>query len=134
MKKVTLTEESYNRLINEISYGTVDRAYDRSDDIFSEVSYTFDNFYDALGEAMMNVRYDSSDSEQKGNPYLEKIKAYADAIRVILDTKEDQKDAFYGETSKVDHNKFYSDTERPEDMENIDDVDLRRLQSRYPRK
>ena len=42
MKTVKLSEESYNklkdRLINEISYGMVDRAYDRANDLF-EVNF-----------------------------------------------------------------------------------------------
>jgi hypothetical protein len=63
MKTVKLSEESYNklknRLINEISYGTVDHAYDRANDLFWEVRSTFEDFYSALDEAMFKAKYDS---------------------------------------------------------------------------
>ena len=49
MKTVKLSEESYNklkdRLINEISYGTVDHAYDRANDLFWEIVGEFFVFY-----------------------------------------------------------------------------------------
>jgi len=136
MKTVKLSEESYNKLknklINEISYGTVDHAYDRANDIFWEVRSTFENFYSALGDAMFNVKYDSRDGEQTRNPYLEKIKGYADIIYDMLNKKKEQQDKFFDATiGKVDHNKFFKSDEGQEN--NIDDMDLGHLQRNYPK-
>ena len=59
MKTIKLSEESYNKLknklINEISYGTVDHAYNRANDLFWEVRSTFEDFYSALDDAMFNA-------------------------------------------------------------------------------
>jgi predicted nucleic acid-binding protein len=67
MKTITLNEKSYNklkkRLVNEISYGTVDRAYDRSDDIFWEARSAFEDFYSALDDAIYKVKYESGNGE-----------------------------------------------------------------------
>ena len=136
MKTVKLSEESYNKLknklINEISYGTVDHAYDRANDIFWEVRSTFENFYSALDDAMFNVKYDSRDGEQTRNPYLEKIKGYADIIYDMLNKKKEQQDKFFDATiGKVDHNKFFKSDEGQEN--NIDDMDLGHLQRNYPK-
>ena len=69
MKTVKLSEESYNklkdRLINEISYGTVDHAYDRANDLFWEVRSTFEDFYSALDDAMFKAKYDKAQKELK---------------------------------------------------------------------
>ena len=136
MKTVKLSEESYNKLknklINEISYGTVDHAYDRANDIFWEVRSTFENFYSALDDAMFNVKYDSRDGEQTRNPYLEKIKGYADIIYDMLNKKKEQQDKFFDATiGKVDHNKFFKSDEGQEN--NIDNMDLGHLQRNYPK-
>ncbi len=136
MKTVKLSEESYNKLknklINEISYGTVDHAYDRANDLFWEVRSTFENFYSALDDAMFNVKYDSRDGEQTINPYLEKIKGCADIIYDILNKKKEQQDKFFDATiGKVDHNKFFKSGEGQEN--NIDDMDLNYLQKKFPK-
>lgn len=136
MKTITLNEKSYNklkkRLVNEISYGTVDRAYDRSDDIFWEARSAFEDFYSALDDAIYKVKYESENGEQTSNPYLNKIKKCADVIDDIFRQKKLQQDKFFDATTKsVDHNKFYDSN----DAENndIDDMDLRYLQNNYPK-
>lgn len=136
MKTVKLSEESYNklkdRLINEISYGTVDHAYDRSNGLFWEVRSTFEDFYSALDEAMFKAKYDSREGEQTSNPYLEKIKGCADIIYDMLNKKKEQQDKFFGATTgKVDHNKFFKSDEGQEN--DIDDMDLNYLQKNFPK-
>ncbi len=136
MKTIKLSEESYNKLknklINEISYGTVDHAYDRANDIFWEVRSTFEDFYSALDDAMFNVKYDSRDGEQTRNPYLEKIKGCADIIYDMLNKKRDQQDKFFDATTgKIDHDKFWKSEESQEN--DIDDMDLNYLQKNFPK-
>lgn len=136
MKTITLSEESYDklkkRLVNEISYGTVDHAYDRANDLFLEVRTSFEDFYSVLDDAILKTKYESREGEQTSNPYLEKVKRYADVIYDILAKKRDQQDKFFDATTRgVDHNKFYDS----DDAENndIDDMDLRYLQKNYPK-
>ena len=136
MKTIKLSEESYNKLknklINEISYGTVDHAYNRANDLFWEVRSTFEDFYSALDDAMFNAKYDSRDGEQTRNPYLEKIKGCADIIYDILNKKRDQQDKFFdATTSKIDHDKFWKSEESQEN--DIDDMDLNYLQKKFPK-
>jgi len=131
-KKVKLTEEGYNRLINEISYGKVDRAYERADDLFNNLRYAFDDFYTELRESIFKAEHDSAEGEQKQNPYLNKIKEYADIINDILIKKEKQQNRFFDETTgSVNHEDFYNG---PDNGENgIDSMDLNYLQNNYPR-
>lgn len=136
MKTIKLSEESYNKLknklINEISYGTVDHAYNRANDLFWEVRSTFEDFYSALDDAMFNAKYDSRDGEQTRNPYLEKIKGCADIIYDILNKKRDQQNKFFDATTgKIDHDKFWKSEERQEN--DIDDMDLNYLQKKFPK-
>ena len=136
MKTVKLSEESYNKLknklVNEISYGTVDRAYGRYDDLFSDVRSTFEEFYSALDDAIFKAKYDSREGEQTSNPYLEKIKGCADIIYDMLNKKRDQQYKFFDATTgKVDHDKFWKSDESQEN--DIDDMDLGHLQRNYPK-
>ena len=136
MKTIKLSEESYNKLknklINEISYGTVDHAYNRANDLFWEVRSTFEDFYSALDDAMFNAKYDSREGEQTSNPYLEKIKGCADIIYDMLNRKRDQQDKFFDATTgNVDHNKFFKSEEGQEN--DIDDMDLNYLQKKFPK-
>ena len=136
MKTIKLSEESYNKLknklINEISYGTVDHAYNRANDRFWEVRSTFEDFYSALDDAMFNAKYDSRDGEQTRNPYLEKIKGSADIIYDIINKKRDQQDKFFDATTgKIDHDKFWKSEESQEN--DIDDMDLNYLQKKFPK-
>ena len=136
MKKVKLSEESYNKLkeslINEISYGTVDRAYRRSGDIFFNVQSAFEEFYNTLTDALYNVQYESGEDEQTSNPYLNQIREYADAIYDIFNKKMDQRDKFFDATTKkIDHDKFWKSEDGQEN--DIDDMDLNYLQKNFPK-
>ena len=127
MKKVIkINEDTFNRLfnstINEISHDTVDRAYNKSDDIFYNLTNAFNDFYDEL-------KYNADTN----NPYIQKIKAYADAIGSILSVKVAQKNKFSDELNKFDHTKFYNDESRPEDEEDYGNLDLKYLQYKYPK-
>lgn len=146
MKKVTMRESSYDMLkekilegkfdnINEISHGTVSRAYDRSDDLFYDARVAFEDFYTALDETLYKVKYESNHGEQTNNPYLDKIKNCADIIYDLFNQKKKQQDKFYDETmNKFDYKKFYGDKKKPEEWEdNYDDLDLRMLQQKYPK-
>jgi hypothetical protein len=133
MKTITLNEKSYNklkkRLVSEISYGTVDRAYDRSETLFGDVRNCFQDFYTALSSALIQDRWDG---RREQNPYIVKIKELADQIYAILNKKSNQQSKFFDATTDgVDHNKFYDS----DDAENndIDDMDLRYLQNNYPK-
>ena len=123
MKTVKLKEESYNKLVNEISHGLVDKASTRSDNLFWDLEVKFDDFYDA-------IRYESDDT----NPYIRKIREYADAIADIFTKKANQRRNFDSELNKFDYNKFYDDAEKPEEWEeDYDNLDLRMLQDKYPK-
>jgi len=132
MKTITLNEKSYNklkkRLVSEISYGTVDRAYDRSEILFGDVMNCFQDFYTALSDALIQDRWDG---RREQNPYIVKIKELADQIYAILNKKSNQQSKFFDATTNgIDHKKFYDS----DDAENndIDDMDLRYLQNNYP--
>lgn len=126
MKKVKLKEESYNKLVNEISHGLVDKASNMSDRLFWDLGAKFDDFYDAVKE-----KYETYDT----NPYIRQIRGYADAIFDILMKKSNQRRNFDKELNKFDYNKFYDDMEKPEEWEeDYDDLDLRMLQDKYPKK
>lgn len=132
MKKVKLSEESYKKLVNEISYGTVDRAYSRANDLFWDVRTSFDDFYNALQDAIYNTKYNSEEGEETNNPYLEKIMKLSEPIYDILIRKGNQQDNFFDSTSgSIDHNKFYMSDDAEEN--NIDDMDLDYLQKKYPK-
>lgn len=122
MKKVRLTEESYNKLVNEISYNTVDRAFDKCDKVFEEMTNTFRDFYDT-------VKYNAD----KKNPYVIKIKKYADAINNILERKYHQASNFDKELNGVDVDKFYNDKYRPEVPEDYNEYEMGYLKRNYPK-
>lgn len=120
MKTVKLNEEAYNKLLNEISYGKVQNAADESEHIFYDMSVAFQDFYDT-------VKY----NPRTTNPYVKKIKLYADAIDNILAYKNSQrKYSFKKELDKFDYKKFYdSDKDEPD----YDELDLKYLQQNYPK-
>ena len=122
MKTITLREESYNKLVNEISHGLVDKASEKSDNVFSEMEYAFSDFYNT-------VKY----NVDKSNPYVKEIAGYAEKIADILFRKRNQRDNFNNELNKFDYEKFYNDMSRPEEEEDYDNLDLRYLQDKYPR-
>ena len=120
MKKVKLSEESYKKLVNEISYGSVERAYDKSDDLFYEIGSAFKNFYNVLS------------MQDDSNPYIVKIKQLSEEIYGILSRKEKQQDNFFNATTgKVDHRKFNDSVDG--DNYDINDMDLNYLQNNYPK-
>lgn len=130
MKKISLREDSYNKLINEISYGTVDHAYDRANDIFSDVRSKFEDFYNALNDAIYNVKYESGEGEQDSNPYLQRMLELSEPIYDILNKKYEQQNNFFDAmANKIDHDKFWRSEEGQEN--DIDDMDLRYLQKNY---
>ena len=125
MKKIRISEASYNKLkkklVNEISYGTVDRAYDKSEALFGRLKSAFDDFYMELEDSLY---------EDGNNPYLNKIKGVSDIINDILTNKAKQQNEFFDATTgKVDHRKFYDSEDANEN--DIDDMDLKYLQSKY---
>ena len=134
MKKITLKEESYNRLkkslVNEISYGLVNKAYDRSERLFNDVIDSFKTFYETLEEAIIESKSSARHMDGELNPYLMKIKGLSEQINDILLKKEAQKDEFNDAVDSVDVNKF-DDSEEGENN-NIDDMDFRYLQNNYP--
>ena len=127
MKKVKLSEESFNKLknklVNEVSHGMVDRASHTSDNIFYDLESAFDDFYQL-------VRY----NDHRENPYIKKIAEYAEAIEDIFLKKSNQRRNFDQELNKFDYEKFYDDKDKPEEWEeDYDDLDLRMLQNKYPK-
>lgn len=119
MKKVNLSEEAYNKLVNEISYGKVQNAADESEHIFYDMSVAFQDFYDT-------VKY----NPRTTNPYVKKIKFYADAINDILTKKVSQHTDFNKELDKFDYEKFYNNAAEEPDY---DGLDLKYLQQNYPK-
>ena len=119
MKKVNLSEEAYNKLVNEISYGKVQNAADESEHIFYDMSVAFQDFYDT-------VKY----NPRTTNPYVKKIKFYADAINDILTKKVSQHTEFNNELGKFDYEKFYNNAA---DEPDYDGLDLKYLQQNYPK-
>jgi hypothetical protein len=146
MKKVMMSEDSYNKLkerilegkfdsINEISYGTVDKAYDRSDELFNDVINSFNDFYETLKDAIWKSKYDDENNRFYGkvNSYLEKIMQMAEPIDDILCKKMSQQNKFFDATTgSVDHNKFYDSSDGQEN--DIDDMELQYLHQNYPKK
>lgn len=146
MKKVMMSEASYNKLkerllenkfdsINEISYGTVDKAYNRTNELFNDVRTSFEDFYNSLTNAIWNAKHNDRNANNYGesNPYLEKIKQMAEPIYDILVKKREQQEKFFDATTdSVDYNKFY---DSPEGQENdIDDMELQYLHQNYSKK
>ena len=86
------------------------------------MEYAFNDFYDT-------VKY----NEDINNPYVKKIKEYAEKIASLLDRKNAQRNNINNELNKFDYKKFYGDIGRPEDEEDYNNLDLRMLQDRYPR-
>jgi len=136
-KKITINEDKFNKIfnneLNEISYGTAEKAYVRNEDIFWEVQSKFEDFLCALEDAQFKVKHESEEGEQTSNPYLEKIQGYADVIYDILLKKSKQANYFGDEINKFDHNKFYDDMGDREDYTDYDELELRDLQSKYPK-
>ena len=123
MKKIKMTEESYknlkNKIINEIKYGTMDNAFRRSDELFGQLSFKFESFYNSLRDTL----------NDNDNPYLDKIYELSSQIKDIFKNKESQQYKFNDEISDIDVNKFY-DSDDAENNE-IDDFELSYLKNKY---
>lgn len=97
-----MSEQSFNIIrdrVNEISDRMIDDAYDRSDDLFYQVRYSFEEFRDMVDYAIGRVERDSENGEQKSNPYLNRIKELVDEIEEILLKKKRQQKKFFDATS-----------------------------------
>lgn len=131
MKKVKLSEDSYNKLktklINEITYGTVDDAYGRSETLFGNVRSSFQDFYSDLMDAFVQ---DGWDGRREQNPYLVKIKELADQIMDILNKKSTQQDNFLDTMQSFDREKFHNEG----DEDYIEDTEMNYLRKNYPQK
>ena len=117
-KTVKLSENSFNHLLNEITYGKVNDAYMKSSDLFDKLYDSFVEFGDTLDTM---IRF------EEPNPYLEKIYTHAQEIGRILSRKKDQSDYFLNKTLNVDREKFYA--EHP-DM-NVDDAEIGDINKNY---
>ena len=135
-KKITINEEKFNKIfnseLNEISYGTVERVSSLNNIRFSNLENSFQDFLNELNDIIFRLKYNSVVSNPS-NPYLNKIKEYADLIEDIFVKKRKQRDNFENELNKFDHEKFYSDMGDREDYTDYDELELRDLQNKYPR-
>ena len=130
MKKIIINE-SQKKLLGEISYGTVDKAYDRAK-LFYNVKCAFEDFYNTVNDAIFDAKYNDIFGNGSTNPYLEKIKELADPIYDILNRKSEQQDNFFNATTgSIDHNKFFNSSDADEN--DIDDMDLTYLKRNYPK-
>lgn len=135
-KKITINEEKFNKIfnkeLNEISYGTVERVSSLNNIRFSNLENSFQDFLNELNDIIFRLKYNSFVSNPS-NPYLNKIKEYADLIEDIFIKKRKQRDNFENELNKFDHEKFYDDMGDREDYTDYDELELRDLQSKYPK-
>jgi len=120
MKRININEKAYDKLVNEISYGLVNKTSKKAYDTFHDLDELFGEFYDAL-------EHDTD----RFNPYVKKIKQHADVIYDILASKRNQIKNFDNELDNFDNEKFYDEDE---DGYGYDDLDLRTLQNKYPKR
>lgn len=122
MKKVTINENSYNKLINEITYGKVNDTNNASRNLFHHITMLFNKFK----RGVEDVTYDY-DGE---NPYLNDVLKYIGQIGDILDKKQMQRDNIDNELNKVDLGKF-NDDPSVNDFDEHNERELRDLQRNY---
>ena len=122
MKKVTINENSYNQLINEITYGKVNDTNNASRNLFHDITMLFNKFK----RGVEDVTYDY-DGE---NPYLNDVLKYIGQIGDILDKKQMQRDNIDNELNKVDLGKF-NDDPSVNDFDEHNERELRDLQRNY---
>ena len=122
MKKVTINENSYNKLINEITYGKVNDTNNVSRNLFHDITMLFNKFK----RDVENVTYEY-DGE---NPYLNDVLKYIGQIGDILDKKQMQRDNIDNELNKVDLGKF-NDDPSVNDFDEHNERELRDLQRIY---
>lgn len=112
MKKVKISEGSYNklkdRIIKEISYDKLNMVNQRSESLFYDVRTSFEDFYNALKDAVYESKYgDYGDGSI--NPYLQEIIQYCEKIEDILYAKKAQQDKFKAELDKIDDENSFAD-------------------------
>ena len=122
MKKVTINENSYNKLINEITYGKVNDTNNASRNLFHDITMLFNKFK----RGVEDVTYDY-DGE---NPYLNDVLKYIGQIGDILDKKQMQRDNIDNERNKVELGKF-NDDPSVNDFDEHNERELRDLQRNY---
>ena len=122
MKKVTINENSYNKLINEITYGKVNDTNNASRNLFHDITMLFNKF--KRGEEDVTYDYDGE------NPYLNDVLKYIGQIGDILDKKQMQRDNIDNELNKVDLGKF-NDDPSVNDFDEHNERELRDLQRNY---
>lgn len=122
MKKVTINENSYNKLINEITYGKVNDTNNASRNLFHDITMLFNKF--KRGVEDVTYEYDGE------NPYLNDVLKYIGQIGDILDKKQMQRDNIDNELNKVDLGKF-NDDPSVNDFDEYNERELRDLQRNY---
>lgn len=122
MKKVTINENSYNKLINEITYGKVNDTNNASRNLFHDITMLFNKFK----RGVEDVTYDYNGE----NPYLNDVLKYIGQIGDILDKKQMQRDNIDNELNKVDLGKF-NDDPSVNDFDEHNERELRDLQRNY---
>ena len=122
MKKVTINEDSYNKLINEITYGKVNDTNNASRNLFHDITMLFNKFKRDVED--VTYEYDGE------NPYLNDVLKYIGQIGDILDKKQMQRDNIDNELNKVDLGKF-NDDPSVNDFDENNERELRVLQSNY---
>ena len=122
MKKVTINENSYNKLINEITYGKVNDTNNASRNLFHDITMLFNKFK----RDVEDVTYEYNGE----NPYLNDILKYIGQIGDILDKKQMQRDNIDNELNKVDLGKF-NDDPSVNDFDEHNERELRDLQRNY---
>lgn len=125
-KRVRLTERQMNKAINEISYGTVDDAYQKDYNLFNSIIGNHERFNDSLKELKSDFKYLENDLYQNDyfnsfNPeknnhnfnkineslreigkYINYIETISDNLKVFLERKESQINNFSNSMLKYD--------------------------------
>jgi len=81
MKTVNLSEESYNRLINEIGYGNDDLS-----NLFNEIGYSIDDALQAVRDHLImcnRLRQQPNSSVIQINEHLEAIKKLVESSNAV---------------------------------------------------
>jgi len=146
MKKINLNESAYNKLVNEISYGTVTNAYDINNDMFQDMIFAFGDFYDSIEniespfKEFRDALYQNRNFDiyhlDKNNPFLNKIhslnvaignnlskiKEYVEEIKKILDRKGNQSKNFDNEILKADTNADWTEDNNKKQIRDLQGI------------
>lgn len=152
----------FNNSINEITLGAIDDAEIRSYDLFGgldgkidSVIYSvrdalenYDEFYNSLSDRLKNgVRPSDGIGYSQQNPYLSKIEMLADQLKDTLESAENiageiesiinkktaQRRNFSNEIGNIDYDKYYRDTNNPDELNYIEDNEMDFLRKNYPK-